>query len=160
MLTLHPVNDPDDIKEDEFPEFVSIMVQMHKLSKIIHADNRKWWVDLNTGIVKDRNVAEMLMLIVSEVAEAMEGDRKGLMDDKLPHRKMLEVELADAIIRALDLGAGMGQECADVVDDRLDLVDDVHHRDAQVGDFFAHRLSRFAHHDEDGQQCDGLQQHG
>ena len=37
------------------------------------------------------------MLIVSEIAEAMEGERKDLMDDKLPHRKMAEVELADAL---------------------------------------------------------------
>jgi len=48
------------------------------------------------------------MLIVSEVAEAMEGHRKGLMDDKLPHRTMLEVELADALIRILDAGRGLG----------------------------------------------------
>ncbi|XUM19805.1 hypothetical protein ACRAVF_19255 [Bradyrhizobium oligotrophicum S58] len=38
------------------------------------------------------------MLIVSEIAEAMEGERKSLMDDHLPHRKMVEVELADTLI--------------------------------------------------------------
>lgn len=32
----------------------------------------------------------------------MEGMRKNLMDDHLPHRKMVEVELADAMIRILD----------------------------------------------------------
>ena len=42
------------------------------------------------------------MLIVSEIAEAMEGERKSLMDDHLPHRKMVEVELADALIRIFD----------------------------------------------------------
>jgi len=52
---------------------------------------------------KPREIGTCLMLIVSEIAEAMEGDRKKLMDDKLPHRKMLEVELADAIIRIFDL---------------------------------------------------------
>lgn len=52
---------------------------------------------------KPREVGTMLMLIVSEVAEAMEGDRKDLMDDKLPQRKMFEVELADAVIRIFDL---------------------------------------------------------
>lgn len=45
----------------------------------------------------------MLCLVHSEVSEAMEGHRKNLMDDKLPHRKMFEVELADAIIRILDI---------------------------------------------------------
>lgn len=50
------------------------------------------------------------MLIVSEVSEAMEGERKDLMDDKLPHRKMAEVELADALIRILDYAAGFGYD--------------------------------------------------
>lgn len=62
-----------------------------------------WWTDINTGERKDRNVGELLCLVHSEVSEAMEGHRKNLMDDKLPHRKMFEVELADAIIRILDI---------------------------------------------------------
>jgi NTP pyrophosphatase (non-canonical NTP hydrolase) len=62
-----------------------------------------WWTDLETGEPKDRNVGELLMLIVSEVAEAMEGHRKGLMDNHLPHRTMFEVELADVLIRIFDL---------------------------------------------------------
>ena len=78
----------------------------------IHADNvaAGWWTDPRTGesILETRNVGEILMLIVSEVAEAMEGHRKGLMDDKLPHRPMLEVELADAIIRIADLAGAKG----------------------------------------------------
>lgn len=49
-----------------------------------------------------REKGTLLMLIVSEVAEAMEGERKNLMDDKLPHRLMAEVELADAVIRIAD----------------------------------------------------------
>ena len=51
---------------------------------------------------KPREVGTDLMLITSEIAEAMEGARKDLMDDHLPHRKMFEVELADALIRILD----------------------------------------------------------
>lgn len=50
-----------------------------------------------------RNVPEMLCLIHSEISEALEGYRKNLMDDKLPHRKSIEVELADALIRIADL---------------------------------------------------------
>ncbi len=45
------------------------------------------------------------MLAVSELAEAMKGHRQDLMDDKLPHRKMFEVELADALIRIFDTAA-------------------------------------------------------
>lgn len=77
------------------------------LARQVHADNvaAGWWTDLKTGedLHGKRNVPEMLMLIVSEVAEAMEGHRKNLMDDKLPHRPMLRVELIDAMIRMLDL---------------------------------------------------------
>jgi len=47
-----------------------------------------WWTDLVTGqsTIGIRNKPEMLMLMVSELAEAMEGLRKNLRDDKLPHR--------------------------------------------------------------------------
>lgn len=57
---------------------------------------------------KPREVGTDLMLIVSEVAEAMEGARKDLYDDKITHRKMLEVELADAIIRIFDTAGKYG----------------------------------------------------
>lgn len=78
----------------------------------IHADNvaAGWWSNMATGesTVATRNVGEILMLIVSEIAEGMEGHRKSLMDDKLPHRSMLEVELADACIRIFDLAGAKG----------------------------------------------------
>ena len=77
------------------------------LGQAIHLLNERWWTDLHTGKRLKRNVGELLMLCVSELAEAMEGDRKGLMDDKLPERPMLEVELADCIIRILDMGVGL-----------------------------------------------------
>lgn len=75
----------------------------NELAKEIHiVDNHRWWHDLNTGERLNRNKGELLMLIVSEIAECMEGERKDIMDDKLPHRKMAEVEMADAFIRMLD----------------------------------------------------------
>lgn len=74
----------------------------------VHAANQKWWHDLNTGQRLERNKAEQICLIHSELSEAMEGVRKGLMDDKLPHRSMEEVEMADALIRILDYCAGHG----------------------------------------------------
>ena len=48
----------------------------------------------------------MLALIHSEVSEALEGERKNLMDDKLPQYPMPVVEIVDAIIRELDYIAG------------------------------------------------------
>lgn len=65
-----------------------------------------WWIDPATGKPKG-TVPEKLCLIHSEISEAMEGDRKGLRDDKLPHRWMIEVELADALIRIFDLAGAL-----------------------------------------------------
>lgn len=77
-------------------------MNLNELSKLCHSANTKWWTDLETGERISRNKGELLMLVVTEIAEAMEGARKDLMDDHLPHRKMEEVELADAVIRILD----------------------------------------------------------
>lgn len=77
-------------------------ISIAELMLIIERDNARWWRDLNTGRPIDRNVGELLCLMHSEISEAMEGHRKNLMDDKLPHRKMFEVELADLVIRVLD----------------------------------------------------------
>ena len=79
------------------------------LQDFTHHANKHWWQDLETGerLNAKKLVPEKLMLIVSELSEAMEGHRKGLMDDKLPHRRMLEVELADALIRLLDLAGAL-----------------------------------------------------
>lgn len=69
-----------------------------------------WWNDLETGAPlasAPRIVEQKLCLIHSEVSEALEGHRKDLMDDKLPHRNMLEVELADAVIRIADLAGAL-----------------------------------------------------
>lgn len=69
---------------------------------------------------KPREVGTDLMLIVSEIAEAMEGDRKGLMDDHLPHRKMFEVELADAVIRIFDTAGKYGLDLGGAVREKLE----------------------------------------
>ena len=83
---------------------------INKLCADVHTANQKWWEDLETGAPIERNVGEMLCLVHSEISEALEGHRKGLQDDKLKHRKMIEVELADAIIRIFDVAAGLGMD--------------------------------------------------
>lgn len=80
---------------------------INNLAQQVHVNNKKWWTDIHTGEPLKRNVGEMLCLVHSELSEAMEGHRKNLMDDKLPHRSMLEVELADVIIRVFDIAAGL-----------------------------------------------------
>src|SRR5690606_34482374 len=58
-----------------------------------------WWTDPVTGEPKDRNDGECIALMHSELSEALEGIRKNSNDDHLPHRKSVEVELADTLIR-------------------------------------------------------------
>lgn len=62
-----------------------------------------WYHNPATGEPIERNVGEMLALIHSEISEALEGHRKNANDTHLPGRKMIEVELADALIRICDL---------------------------------------------------------
>lgn len=78
-----------------------------------------WHTDIKTGELLDRNKAEMLCLIHSEISEAMEGERKNLMDDKLPYRKMAEVELADALIRICDYAGRWGYDLGGAVVEKM-----------------------------------------
>ena len=78
-----------------------------------------WWHDDN-GIRKDRNVGELLCLIHSEISEAMEGARKGLIDTHLKHKSMMEVELADAIIRIFDLAESRGFKLGETIYEKLE----------------------------------------
>ena len=79
-----------------------------------------WWTDLDTGeSLIGKNTPEKLMLIVTEVAEAMEGHRKGLQDEKLPHRPMIEVELADAVIRIADLAGSLGLDLGGAIAEKM-----------------------------------------
>ena len=95
--------------------------QINKMVEEIHNNNVKagWWTDLKTGQKAERNVGELLMLVVSEVAEAMEGARKNLPDDKLPHRPMIEVELADAVIRIMDMCGGLGLDLGGAMEEKI-----------------------------------------
>lgn len=98
------------------------MIHKHALQILaerVHDVNPKWWVDLETGAPLKRNVGELLMLVVTELAEALEGDRKNLMDDKLPHRKMFEVEITDAMIRLLDISAGMHLDIGGAFEEKM-----------------------------------------
>lgn len=96
-----------------------IEILLNELADEIHRQNRKWWHD-KSGKKLHRNKGELLCLIHSEISEAMEGERKDLMDDKLPHRKMAEVELADALIRILDYAEGYGYDIGGAVMEKLE----------------------------------------
>ena len=85
---------------------------------MVHHLNHKWWHDQD-GSPLERNKGELLCLIHSEISEAMEGERKSLQDDKLTHRPMAEVELADALIRICDYAAGFGYDLDGAVMEKL-----------------------------------------
>lgn len=92
---------------------------MNRLAVMIHDANRRWW-HTPEGEWINRNTGELLMLVVSEIAEAMEGHRKNLMDDHLPHRRMFEVELADAMIRIFDLAGAHGLDIGGALVEKLE----------------------------------------
>lgn len=74
----------------------------------VHIANEKWWVDINTGERLNRDKNEQAMLVISELAEALEGYRKNLMDNHLPQYRMERVEIIDCFIRMLDWRHGHG----------------------------------------------------
>jgi hypothetical protein len=83
---------------------------LNELARECHKDNQHWWHDPATGARIQRDKGNLLMLIVSEISECMEGERKGLKDTHLPHRYMAEVELADALIRIFDYAGAFGYD--------------------------------------------------
>lgn len=90
------------------PGYGEIAYSADLLTDACHLASKRagWWEGINP---RDPYVtATKLMLAVSELAEAMEGARKGLKDDKLPDCEMLEVELADCAIRVFDLAGALG----------------------------------------------------
>ena len=78
-----------------------------------------WWHD-SQGKKKERNIGELLCLIHSEISEAMEGARKELMDNHLKHKSMMEVELADAVIRIFDLAESKGFNLGETIYEKLE----------------------------------------
>jgi len=89
------------IKEKEYQE--NYADQVKYLQVLCHGLAREagWWD--NRNLDDPQTIPTCLCLVHSEISEAMEGARKNRMDDHLPHRKAFEVELADAMIRILDL---------------------------------------------------------
>lgn len=91
------------------------MISLDRLNNYKHycyitARDAGWWHDPITKQIKNRNKGELLCLVHSELSEAYEADIHNVNDDKLTHRKGVEVELADAIIRILDYAGGFGYD--------------------------------------------------
>ena len=74
-----------------------IAVNLLELQTKIHEQNKAvgWWDN-------PRPFSTFSCLLHSELSEAMEGDRKNLMDDHLPEYEMFWVELSGFAIRCMD----------------------------------------------------------
>lgn len=92
---------------------------LNEFAACCHIANMKWWQDIDTGEPLKRNKGEMIALMHSELSEALEGERKDLMDDKLPHRKMAEVELVDTMIRIFDYAAAHGYDLQGAFEEKM-----------------------------------------
>ena len=65
---------------------------------------------------QDNNDAAMIALVHSELSEALEAIRNGNPpDDNIPEFREYEVELADAIIRIMDIANARGLKVAEAI---------------------------------------------
>lgn len=86
-------------------------MDIKELAKELHATAKEkgFWDE-------DRNFGEMIALIHSELSEALEADRQGNPPcDKIPEISAIEEEMADALIRILDLCEGKGLDIENAI---------------------------------------------
>lgn len=93
--------------EDQYNTVTHVLIKpsMLELQNHIHEQNveKGWWKS-------PRCFSTMTNLFISENSEALEGDRRNLMDDKLKHYPMRVVEIADMCIRVFDYLGSVGNE--------------------------------------------------
>jgi NTP pyrophosphatase (non-canonical NTP hydrolase) len=75
-------------------------------------DHFDFWED-------EREVGTLIALMHAELSEALEADRKDLMDDKLPEYHGVEAELADVVIRILDFAGAKGLDLPGAIMDKI-----------------------------------------
>lgn len=119
-------NEAAEKQHERIQQYDQVTKSLRTLINICHGDSKSagWWTNLENNqfrtfsyndLMQGKKLKrehydllnEKLILIHSEISEGFEGMRKNLMDDKLPDKTCLEVELLDALIRILDLLGGL-----------------------------------------------------
>lgn len=114
-MTYDPENNFHDREAKYKAELASLISRGLKMAILdSHGAAKKsgWYTDRHTGKPLERNAAEMIALMHSELSEMLEGVRKGKADDHLPHRSSEEVEAADLLIRLFDYAGYRGLDLA------------------------------------------------
>ena len=94
---------------------MSFVEQFNLIAKTVHstAVQKGWWES-------KRNEAELIALMHSELSEALEAIREGNpSDNKIPEFSGVEAELADVIIRIMDMAEANNYRVAEAIIEKV-----------------------------------------
>lgn len=127
-MSTDQANTPEQQQRDAITKRIALSATIDALANEAHriSVSLGWWDERNelSRIAGEagmgdyaRNMIEsnLLALTHSELSEGLEGIRKDMDDDHLPQFKMIECELADAMIRILDHAAAYGYRLGDAL---------------------------------------------
>jgi len=93
----------------------NFVCEFNKVAREAYQINKEngWWD-------WERNDGELIALMHSELSEALEGLRKKLPSDKIDGFLAVEEELADTIIRIMDMAMARGYSIAGAIEAKLE----------------------------------------